>query len=306
MRRAEGIVYGVLFLMVGIAPLTGCDLLGGGSKKQDNGTKPPASVGAPLPKNVLARVGNWTLTTDEFNERLKLLKQGLPDFKENDANTKKMVLDELIRQQLLVKDAQDSGIGESKEIKDAVEDFRKTLLVQELANRLTKDVVANETDARLWYDENKDKLAQPITWKVREMVVPEEATAKNLLAQVLQGGDFAQIAQTQSKGATAAMGGELKPFMTGKAPFEAMQAAIANLGEGDLSTVFKGPQGYYIVKVDSKKGGSVKPFADVKSDLINGLTMQKQQAVILEHLNKLAEKNKVEINKALVDETTKP
>lgn len=34
--------------------------------------------------------------------------------------------------------------------------------------------------------------------------------------------------------------------------------------------------------------------------------MQKQQAVILEHLNKLAEKNKVEINKELVDETTKP
>ena len=85
-----------------------------------------------------------------------------------------------------------------------------------------------------------------------------------------------------------------------------MQAAIANLDEGGTSTVFKGPQGYYIVKVDSKKGGTVKPFADVKSDLINGLTMQKQQAVILEHLNKLAEKNKVEINKELVDETTKP
>lgn len=306
MRRPGGMVCGVLFLTLGVISLTGCDLLGIGPKKQDHATKPPASVEGPLPKNVLARVGNWTLTTDEFNERLKLLKQGLPDFKDNDANTKKMVLDELIRQQLLVKDAQDSGIGESKDIKDAVEDFRKTLLVQELANRLTKDVAANETDARLWYDENKDKFAQPITWKVREIVVPDEATAKNLLAQVLQGGDFAQIAQAQSKGATAAMGGELKPFMTGKAPFEAMQAAIANLGEGDLSTVFKGPQGYYIVKVDSKKGGTVKPFADVKNDLISGLTMQKQQAVILEHLNKLAEKNKVEINKELVDETTKP
>jgi peptidyl-prolyl cis-trans isomerase C len=306
MRRAVWTVCGILFLTVGAACLTGCDLLGLGPKKQEAvKTQSTAQVQGPLPKDVLARIGNWTLTSKEFNERLKLLKQGLPDFKDNDANTKKMVLDELIRQQLLVKDAQDSGIGDSKEIKDAVEDFRKTLLVQELANRMTKDVAANETDARLWYDENKDKFTQPITWKVREIVVADEATAKNALVQILQGGDFAQIAQTQSKGNTAAMGGELKPFVTGKAPFEAMQSAISNLEEGSTSSVFKGPQGYYIVKVDSKKGGTVKAFADVKSDLINGLTMQKQQAVILEHLNKLAEKNKVEINKDLVDETTR-
>jgi len=305
MRRPGSMACGVLFLALGVVCLTGCDRLGLGPKKQEAASQSTTQVQGPLPKNVLARIGNWTLTTDEFNERLKLLKQGLPEFKENDANTKKMVLDELVRQQLLVKDAQDSGIGESKEIKDAVEDFRKTLLVQELANRLTKDVSANETDARLWYDDNKDKFTQPITWKVREIVVADEATAKGVLVQVLQGGDFAQIAQTQSKGKTAATGGELKPFLTGKAPFEAMQAAIANLDEGGVSTVFKGPQGYYIVKVESKKGGAVKSFADVKADLISGLTMQKQQAVILEHLNKLAEKNKVEINKELVDQTTK-
>ena len=316
MRRSGLTICGILFLAIGVAGLAGCDLLGLGPKKQDN-TKKSADVAVvaqpapsapqaqgPLPKNVLARVGDWTLTTQEFNERLKLLKQGLPDFKDSDSNTKKMVLDELIRQQLLVKDAQDSGIGETKEIKDAVEDFRKTLMVQELANRLTKNVSATETDARAWYGENKDKFAQPVTWKAREIVTADEASAKNILVQILQGVDFSQIAQAQSKGETAAKGGELKAFVTGKAPFEAMQTAISNLDEGGVSAVFKGPQGYYLVKVDSKKGGTVKAFAEVKSELVNGLTMQKQQAVILEHLNKLAEKNKVEINKELVDETT--
>lgn len=314
MRKSGSMVCGALFLTMGIACLTGCDQLGLGSKKQEDSNKQPASAAvsstpqaqALLPKDVLVRVGNWTLTANEFKERLKLLKQGLPDFKSNDSSTKKMVIDELVRQQLLVKDAQDSGIGETKEIKDAVDDFRKTLLVQELANRLTKEVSANETDARLWYDENKDKFTQPITWKIREIVVADEATAKNILVQILQGGDFSEIARTQSKGKTAGKGGEVESFVSGKAPFDAMQAAIANLEEGQVSTVFKGPGGYYLVKVDSKKGGSVKPFAEVKNDLINGLTMQKQQAVILEHLNKLAEKNKVEVNKKLVDEVAGP
>ena len=296
--------YGVLCLTVGLAFLIGCDLLGMGPKKQSAASvsKNVADVPGPLPKNALVRIGKWTLTTDDFNERINLLKQQLPDFKENDANAKNAVLEELVRQQLLVKDAEASDIGNTKEIKDAIEDFRRTLLVQELASRMTKDVSATQEDARAYYDANKDRFTQPVTWQVSQIVVGDEATAKNILVQVLQGGDFSQIAKAQSKAAGAAQGGKLNPFVASKAPFDAMQTAIANLDEGGVSGVFKGPEGYYIVKVDSKTGGTAKPFEDVKKDLIYGLTMQKQQAVILSHLKDLAEKNKPEYNKELIDQ----
>jgi len=309
--------YGILCFALGLVFLTGCDLLGLGHKKQDNSqqqsetttTAPetpavqsaPAASG-PLPSNVLVRIGGWELTADDFNDRLNLLKQQLPDFKDTDTNSKAAVLDELVRQQLLVKDAEDSDIGNTKEIKDAIEDFRKTLLVQELASRLTKDVAATEDDARTYYDTNKDKFTEPVTWGVREIVAGDEATAKSILVQILQGGDFAQIAQAQSKSVDATDGGKIKPFVTGKAPFDAMQIAIANLDEGGTSGVFKGPEGYYIVKVDSKTGGTIKPFLDVKKDLIYGLTMQKQQAIILSRLKDLAEKNKPEYNKDLIEQ----
>lgn len=315
MRKPGSIVYGILSLIIGFVFFTGCDLLGLGPKKADDSKKTadvaatvtPAVQGVqeaqgPVPANVLVRIGSWTLTADEFNERLGLLKQQLPDFKEGDVNSKNAVLEELVRQQLLVKDAEDSDVGNTKEIKDAVEDFRKTLLVQEVASRLTKEVAATEEDARAYYDANKDKFVEPITWNVSEIVVADEATAKSILVQVLQGGDFAQIAQTQSKAANAIEGGKLKPFMTGKAPFEAMQTAIANLDAGGVSGVFKGPEGEYIAKVNSKAGGDLKLFADVKKDLIYGLTMQKQQAVILNHLKELAEKNKPEYNKDLIEQ----
>jgi peptidyl-prolyl cis-trans isomerase C len=318
MKKPGVIKYAIPCLFLGFIFLTGCDLLnqlGLGNKKQDNSQKqpeasvpdasvtqsPPATPG-PLPGNVLVRIGSWTLTAEEFNDRLSLLKQQLPDFKENDAASRSAVLDELIRQQLLVKDAEDSDIGNTKEIKDAIEDFRKTLLVQELASRLTKDVAATEEDARTYYDANKDKFTEPVTWNVRQIVAGDEASAKSILVQILQGGDFAQIAQAQSKAANAADGGKIKPFITGKAPFDAMQTAIANLDEGGTSGVFKGPEGFYIVKVDSKTGGAIKPFLDVKKDLIYGLTMQKQQAVILSHLKDLADKNKPEYNKDLIEQ----
>ena len=292
----------------------GCDLLGLTPKKKENKT-PAATVPqtasaqqvatnlGPLPKDVLVRIGQWTLTQSEFDSRLKLLKEGLPDFDEKDTNTKQLVLDELIRQQLLVQDAEGSDIASSKDIKDAVEDFRKTLLVQELANRLTKDVVATEDEAQKYYNDNKALFADPIKWKVREIVLSDEASAKAVLVQVLQGGDFAQIAQTQSKGKTAAQGGVVEEFS--KAPFEAYQNAIANLEAGGTSAVFKGPTGFYIVHVDGKTGGTPKSFIEVKKELTAGLTLRKQQQIVLEHLNKLAEKYKVEVNQELVGESMK-
>jgi peptidyl-prolyl cis-trans isomerase C len=305
--------YGTLCLVLCVILLTGCDLLGLGPKKQNNPPPPanltvappktPASqeIAGPLPSDALVRIGNWTLTQEDFNSRLTLLKQQIPNFNQNDAVSKNAVLEELIRQQLLVKDAEDSGIGDTKEIKDAVNDFRKTLLVQELASRLTKQVVASEDDARAYYDANKAKLAEPVKWTVREIVVADEATAKSILVQVLQGGDFAQIAQAQSKTADAVDGGKLKPFI--RAPFAAMQIAIANLDTNGVSGVFKGPEGYYIVKVDAKTGGTVKPFVELKKDLIYGLTLQKQQTAILNHLKDLADKYKPEYNKALIEQT---
>jgi len=272
---------------------TGCDLFNPPKK-----APAPSATETVLPKDVLVRVGSWTLTGPQFEERLKLLKEGLPDFDPAKPGSKEALLNELIRQQLLVKDAESSGLARESDITEAVEDFRRTLLVQKLANQLTKDIVVDEKEAQEYYDQNKDLFLEPMQYTAREIVVADETAAKNILVQLLQGADFAETAKAQSKGKTAPGGGALPVFA--KAPFEAMQSAIANLDAGGVSAVLKGPEGFYIVKVDSKKGGAMKPFAGVKQDLISGLTLRKQQKAILDHINQLAEKTKVEINKELL------
>lgn len=270
---------------------------------QDQKTAPVAKNDEQaLPADVIAKVGDWTLTAEEFNQRLSLLKESLPAFDANKPGTKEAVLNELIRQQLLVKDAEDSGIGQSKEITDAVEDFRRTMLVQELANRLTKDVVVSDADAQKYYNDHKEDFVMPIQWKVREIVLDDETTAKNVLVSVLQGGNFEEIAKAQSKGKTAAEGGAVKPFV--KPPFPAMGSAIANLEAGGTSAVFKGLDNkFYIVRVEDKKGGDLKLFTDIKKDLVAALTTRKQQQAVLQHINGLAEKIKVKINQALIGGT---
>lgn len=287
---------------------TGCDMINPQKSQPKEAAVsskvPAAAVSAideskPLPDDVIATVGAWRLTSAEFNERLKLLKESLPAFDPNKEGTKEAVLNELIRQQLLVKDAEEEGIGQNKDITDAIEDFRRTMLVQELANRLTKDLSVTEAEAQKYYNDNKVDFVMPIQWKVREIVLADETVAKNTLVSLLQGANFAEIAKEQSKGKTAKDGGALKTF--NQAPTTAMQSAIANLEAGGTSSVFKGlDNNYYIVRVEEKKGGETKAFSEIKADLIAALTTRKQQQAVLEHINKLAEKNKVRVNQNLI------
>lgn len=258
----------------------------------------PSKPNGPLAPDVLARVGDWSITINEFNEKLKKLKEILPEFDPTDAKSKKLILEELIRQELLVKDAEQTGVAQKKEIVDTVADFRKTLLVQEVATELTKGIEVAEGDAREYYDKNTKEFVVKPEWKIREIMVATESEAKDILVLLLQGADFAETAAAKSKAPTAAKGGD--KGLISKFPFEQMQAAAASLDAGKVSSVFKGPDGFYIIKLDEKKGGEPKSFASLKGDLIKGLTLRKQQEAVLDHLNKLASKASIQVNEDLL------
>ncbi len=306
-------------LLIAVSALTGCDQISSlydkftnkksqkieavptkavitASQTETNPSLPAASEN--LPENIVARVGNWSITIDDFNNKLTKLKEILPEFDPTDVNSKKLILEELVRQELLVKDAEDSGIAKDKEILETVEDFRKTLLVQEVATQLTKDVKVTEEEARDYYDKNKTDFTVKTEWKVREILVPSETEANDILVQLLQGGDFVAIAKEKSKSATASKGGDMG--WVEKFPFDQMRASVTALDKGKTSGVFKGPNGYYIVKLEDKRGGAPKPFLAIKSDLIKRLTLRKQQEIVLDRLNVLAAKTKIQVNEELL------
>ncbi len=248
--------------------------------------------------NVLARVGSWTITLDEFSERLSALKEAVPDFDTTSIDAKKLVLETLVRQQLLVADAEKIGLTNRKDIQAAVDEFRRTLIVQEVVKNLVSDIKVSDEEASAFYEAQKTVLVEPTQRHVRSIVVDSQLKANELSTQILQGGDFSEIARQNSIGDNAAQGGDLG--FIAEAPFPEMQNAIAPLSAGEVSGVFKGPQGYYIVKVEEKKGGNPIPFEDIKKDIIDNQLMLKQQQVILDHVEKLKGETKVEVMENLL------
>ena len=169
--------------------------------------------------NVLARVGNWTITVDEFNERLNALKEAVPDFDTTSMDAKKLVLETLVRQQLLVSEAEKVGLANQKDIEAAVEEFRRTLIVQEIVKNLVRDIKVSDEEASAFYEAQKTVLVEPAQWHVRSIVVDSQLRANELSTQILQGGDFAEIAKQNSIGDNAAQGGDLGFYCGGAIPW---------------------------------------------------------------------------------------
>ena len=66
-------------------------------------------------------------------------------------------------------------------------------------------------------------------------------------------------------------------------------------------SVFKGPEGFYIVKLEEKRGGEPIPFEEIKEEIIQNQTLAKQQKAIMDHIAELEKKIEVEKNESLLE-----
>ncbi len=310
-------VFFTIILCLAVITTAGCDLLNPPKKttksqKATTAATPAVSAQAseagktealkPLSVGVLAKVGDWSITKDEFAERIKSVKLMVKDFDEKNAGSRAMLLNELVRQQLLIQQARKERLQDTKEFQDALKDFENTVLVQEIVGKLTKDLAATEDEAKKYYDANPAEFKKPMEKQLREIVVATQADANAILVQLLQGADFAQMAKERSKSASKDNGGDLG-FKT-EAPFAAMAAAVSTLKKGGVSAVFEGPEGFYIVKVEDMRGGELVALNEVKTDLLKFLTLRKQQQALTDKIKEITQQIKVQVNEDLLKEGT--
>jgi len=272
------------------------------SKKKDVSSTEKAPASQSSKKNVLVRVGNWELTIEEFRERLKSLQEVVPQYDPNNLEQNRAIIEEVVNQQLLAQAAQKQGIADKKEIMTAVEEFKNTLLVREMVTQIVEDIKVTEEEAKTFYDQNQQEFVAQAEWKLREIVVATEEEAKAILVDLFQGADFAETAKAKSTGETKDQGGDLGYVSINGFTFPKMAEVVFTLEKGDISRSFQGPEGFYIVKVEDKRGGDQQEFSEVKEEIINGLTMIKQQQTIMTTLEKLRKEIKVDINLKLLEE----
>ncbi|MGB0438821.1 MAG: peptidylprolyl isomerase [Paracoccaceae bacterium] len=192
------------------------------------------------------------------------------------------VLDQLINQQLL---AEAPEATESPRVRKSLENERRALLAAQAAGVVAAQAVTDEALQTAYATQfSGDGLGRE--FNASHILVETESEALTLVADLMQGADFAATAREHSTGPSGPNGGELGWFSTGMmvAPF---QAAVETLNVGEVSAPVQTQFGWHVIKLNDAREQAAHLLEEVRAELADGL---QQQAIAdaLEALNAVA------------------
>jgi parvulin-like peptidyl-prolyl isomerase len=208
----------------------------------------------------------------------------------------------MVNQELLYQEAKSRGIQNRQEIKDLADGYLRGLVVRQLMIDVTENITVDPQEIEVFYNQYKDQLGEPEQRHIREIVVGSEDEAKQILVSLLQGGDFASLATEKSISTTKQNAGDLGFITRGQRgeEYKKFDDVAFSLELGQPSTVFKGPQGYCIVKAEEIKESKVRPITEVWDQVKNSLLPLKQQQRVQELIDKLKANSTIEVKEEML------
>lgn len=304
-NRERVVLYSVFFIL--FLGLVGCDNIPFLAPKKPMPKAKEVSSPIQVKGTLIARVNNTPITLEDLNEEIVNYNAMVPaDRPELKITTREQKINylknEVVRRQLLYQEALDKGLDRKEEVQRALDKAKMELLVVELVKEEAAKIDVTSKEIEDYYNTYKAELKEPEERRIREIVVSSEQEAKDILIQVLQGANFATLAKERSKSPSAKDAGDLGFIAKGKkfSQFDAV-AFSDSLDAGDISNIFRGPEGYYILKLEEKRGGRQKSLSDMWDDIKRGLTFLKQQQKIEDIIGKLSSNAKIEIYEGKIE-----
>lgn len=184
-------------------------------------------------------------------------------------------------------------------------ELRRQLLRLRAQNQLIAPKVSvTEEDARARYDQLQRRSESVSAVALSHMLfkLPENPTEQQIddakqraakaVARVKGGEDFVKVAGEVSEDAgTKGSGGVLGWFQRGSLANPAWEPVVFSMEKGDVRGPVAGPQGMHVFQVTDVKKSDLKPFPDMKEQLMRDLRrreLEKQTQTWIDELRKKA------------------
>lgn len=243
---------------------------------------------------VLAKVEGTVITKEDFLNKINRVPEWARDRFQSEEG-KKEFLDELIKEQLIYKDAMKNGLDRDENFKRDLEEFKKMNLIKIILEKeVEKKAKLDPKEVKDFFDKNKEKFTIGTEVKAKHILVDTEQQAKDVLKKLTQNENFSRLAEQYSRDkATAKIGGDLGFFGRGRMVPE-FEAVAFNLKVGEVSGPVKTRFGYHIVQVTDRKEGRPGSFDEIKGTLERQLMIEKQKALFDTYVEKLKKDAKIE------------
>ena len=176
----------------------------------------------------------------------------------------------------------------------------KVEYIQLQLSDLAQDVSVTEEELKLYYEENESRFITRGERKIAHILISPEAQekasiesarikAQSLLDQIKQGKVFADVAKANSMDEESAKkGGDLGKFEKGLMGPE-FEKVVLSLKQGEVSDPVRTEFGFHIIKLTQHKKDVVKPFEQVRMEIITEVKNDKAADDFYEVAEKLTD-----------------
>lgn len=227
----------------------------------------------------LAKVNSRVITLEEFNKKyqdnLKFFPMGAP--------SKKGVLEDLIKRELAVQEARKQGLEKDAEISERINTvLYHALLERQLSKEFEKIEIADK-DAKNFYAKYPEIRTSHLFVAVKpDASAAEEKSARDKIQKMeaaLRSGkmSFAEIAQRDSEGVAAPMGGDIDFQTKDQLDPAYYEAALKLKTPGKVSPIVRTQFGYHVIKLTS-----VRSWEDADKSAVKRLLFDQRRAELFE------------------------
>ncbi len=263
--------------------------------------------GGEPPESVLVRVGDSTITLDDFRREWSNqppLPPGVPP------ESVEQFLGDMIAEKLFLAEARRRKIDQEEELRQEVERYREQLMVERLLSReVLTEPPPSPAEVEEFWSAHQELFAVPELTRLSHILIrwgeeEDEGAAlercQSARKKLEAGEDFAAVAREISDGSSADRGGDLGYFREEQVIPEFLPA-VGELETGEVSSPIRTELGYHLLTVTDRREARRKTFEESREEAAAALMAEKRKARFEKARADIAASVPVEKNQELIE-----
>jgi len=197
--------------------------------------------------------------------------QGQPGNGQLDAR----VRESLVNLELLSRAAVDKGLDKDERLAASLDIRRKDLLAKAYLEDYVKTHPISDAEIQTLYEKAKGEATEP-EYLARHILVPTEAEAKKIIADLGKKVKFEDLAKKHSKDPGSAKNGGALDWSDRRVFVPEFSDALASLKKGEFTkTAVKTQFGYHVIRLDDTRQPQIPPLDMVRGEIVKQLQQQR-------------------------------
>ncbi len=247
------------------------------------------------PESIVARVGEREITAQDYGKALRARWKGVRNVEAARA-AKPLVLERLIRDELMISEALSRGYGDTPEVERVVSASETQLLIPRILSEVVAaDIEVTQEEMESYYEEHKNQYHRPPRVRIGQITVAERAEAERLAELLRQGADLAWLARQHSIDDFKDAGGD-RGWATPKRSGDPIEEALLDAQPGDVLGPAAVGENFLVVRVITREEQGVYDFQEVSGNVRQAVNNREFQLALHDYIQKLRSRSEIVVN----------